>query len=234
MVSFSSCKDDVNSDTISSEEATEIVAMSLSEDAMGATAFVSTTVNTSENTEANGMLKAPSSTAYSKDTTVTYTSKSGALISYTLNADFSYSFGVDVANKVTTGTIEFSYNGNFDAPRLSSTHTGTGNFTLDNFTTSTCDLNGVFKRTSDVKTKGLNSKQSNSETTITFTDVIVNKSTGKIESGSATVGLTGTLSSKGNFSYAGTIVFEGNGSATLTFGNASFYINLETGDYEKF
>jgi len=49
ILTISSCKEEVNQDSISAEEATEMVAMALSEDAMGAIGLVYSTVEVSSN-----------------------------------------------------------------------------------------------------------------------------------------------------------------------------------------
>ena len=89
----------------------------------------------------------------------------------------------------------------------------------------------ITKRTSDVQTKGVNAKETNSETTIVLTDIQVNKSTEQILSGTATVSITGSLASKGDFSYSGTITFNGAGLATLVLGSKSYSVNLRITSY---
>lgn len=226
-----SCKDNSDSSSISTDDAAEMISMSMSSDAMGATSFISGSVDASANASDNGMLKAKATTVISKDTTISYASNSNALITYSMNANMSYQFSVDAQNQVTNSTVTYDYNGNFDAPRLSSVHTGSGNLSLTGIDTDICMVNGLFKRTSDVQTKGVNAKETNSETTIVLTDIQVNKSTEQILSGTATVSITGSLASKGDFSYSGTITFNGAGLATLVLGSKSYSVNLETGDY---
>lgn len=226
-------KEDVNNDSVSTDDATEIVAMSLSESAMGATSFMGASVDASVNSQSNGMLKVKASDTYTKDTTFSYTSKSGATISYSLNANYSYTFGFDVDNKISYCTAQFTYNGNFSTPKLTSTHTGTGLFTISNYSTTTCGLDGTFTRSSETTTIGSVEKQISSQISLVFTNLVLNKTTGRVQSGTATVTVTGTLLNKGSFSYTGTIVFEGNQSAIITIGSTSYSINLTTGDYEK-
>jgi len=50
-----------------------------------------------------------------------------------------------------------------------------------------------------------------------------------IESGTATFTLTGATPKKGNFSFAGSLVFNGNGTATLTINGTAYSIDLTTG-----
>lgn len=230
ILSVVSCKnEEVNS--ITGEEAAEIVAMSMADDGMGASSFIYTSVNTSSNANDNGMLKAKAVNVIDKDTTVTYSSNPSAVISYLMTASFSYQFTVDAMNNVTASSLTYSYNGNLDAPRLSSVHTGSGNLDVSSVNTETCTVNGLFKRTSDVETKGVRAKQSTSQTTIDFSNIKVNKSTEEILSGTATVNISGNLSGKGNFEYSGSIVFNGEGMATITINDSSYSVNLQTGDY---
>jgi len=231
ILSVISCKDQIGANSISSDEAAEIVAMSLSDDSMGATSFIYTAVDASNNAQSNGMMKVKATNIVSKDTSINYSSNPSALVSYTLTANFSYNFDLNLSNKVTSSTVTYSYNGNFDAPRLSSTHSGSGNLSLNSLDTDICTVDGLFKRTSDVETKGVKAKQTNSETTVTFSSIEVNKLTETILSGSATININGSLSGKGDFEFNGTIVFEGDGMATLTFSDKSYSINLKTGDY---
>jgi len=230
ILTISSCKEEVNQDSISAEEATEMVAMALSEDAMGAIGLVYSTVEVSSNA-GDVPQKAKTATIVSKDTTITYSSFPKALITYSLVAGFSYDFTLGNNGTPTSSVVEYSYNGNFDAPRLSSVHTGSGKLSISSLDSEICTVNGTFMRSSDIETKGLNPKQSDSETSLIFNNIKVNKMNHVIASGSATATISGTLANKGDFEYSGTVIFEGNGMATLTFGNQSFSVNLETGEY---
>jgi hypothetical protein len=56
-----------------------------------------------------------------------------------------------------------------------------------------------------------------------------NKATRKTASGNTTIAVSGNVSNQGTFSYNGTLVFNGDGTATLTLNSVTYTINLNTG-----
>lgn len=233
---LSSCKtDETATNAVTNDEVAEMVSMSLSENAMGATAMVQTSVGTAGSMSAsNAPQKVKSENAdytFSNDTTFTVSSKSGARITYLLTATYGYEFTVNPQGQITSASESYSYSGNYNAPRISSTHTGSGTLKLTNMNTSICTVNGTFIRIASTETKGISPKSSNSETHFNFTNIMVNKSTSTIQSGIATLTISGSVPNKGDFSYTGSITFNGDNMATLVIKDKTYTVNLKTGDY---
>jgi len=59
----------------------------------------------------------------------------------------------------------------------------------------------------------------------------LNKSTSTIQSGIATLTISGSVPNKGDFSYTGSITFNGDNMATLVIKDKTYTVNLKTGDY---
>lgn len=227
--SVGSCSEDDNN-AISGEEAAEIVAMTISEDAFGATGIIYATVEAADDTDNSGMQKVQNTEVISKDTTINYSSNPNALVTCELSAGFSYEVSLDELGVPVSAVAGYTYEGNFDAPRLSSEHTGSGSLTLTGLENDECMVNGTYSRTSGIEKKGLNARSLDAETRLTFNDVKVNKANRKIKEGTASLSIEGT-SNKGSFKYTGTITFNSNDEAILIIQNRSYAINTATGDY---
>ncbi|MHB9141625.1 MAG: hypothetical protein ACYC25_07115 [Paludibacter sp.] len=233
---LSSCKtDEAATSAVTNDEAAEMVSMSLSENSMGATAIIETSVGTAGSTTASNVPQKVKSEStdyiFSNDTTYTASSKPGAIITYSLTATYGYQFTVNLKGQITSASENYTYSGSYDAPRLASTHNGSGTLALTNMNTSICTVNGTFIRIASTETKGASPKSSNSETHLNLTDIMVNKSTATIQSGSATLTITGSVPNKGDFSYTGSITFNGDNMATLVIKDTTYTVNLKTGDY---
>jgi hypothetical protein len=90
-------------------------------------------------------------------------------------------------------------------------------------------VNGEYKRAGSFQSKIGNKASGNSSVDITVTNLTITKSNRKIASGSGTIAITGTGPKGGTFSYTGTIVFNGDETATLTINSNAYTVNLITG-----
>jgi len=61
---------------------------------------------------------------------------------------------------------------------------------------------------------------------------LVDKSIRRIQSGTATLTMSGSVPRKGDYSFSGTVIFEGNDLASLTIEGKKYTINLRNGAYE--
>jgi len=235
MTLMSACKEQVTTDAVLTDEAAQMVSMSLAENSMGATAIIQSSVSSGNSTSANAPQKVKSVNSdfiFSMDTTYTVSSKPGAIITFSLTATYGYDFTVNLQGQLISASENYTYTGSYDAPRISSTHTGSGVLSLTNINTAVCTVNGTFKRTSDDAIKGTRSKSLHSETNLSLTNILVNKSTSTIQSGTALLTIAGTVTNKGDFSYTGSITFNGDNTATLIIKNQTYTVNLKTGDYQ--
>ena len=234
MTMMSACKDQETTSTVMTDDAAQMVSMSLAENSMGATAIIQSSVSTGNSTMSNAPQKVKSVNSdfiFSMDTTYTVSSKPGAIIIFSLTATYGFDLTLNNQGQLTSATENYTYTGSYDAPRISSTHTGSGVLSLTNMNTTVCTVNGTFTRTSDDAFKGTQPKSSHSETNLSFTNILVNKSTSTIQSGTALLTIVGTVPNKGDFSYSGSITFNGDNTATLIIKDQTYTVNLKTGDY---
>ncbi|MCX6244367.1 MAG: hypothetical protein NTU98_06635 [Bacteroidetes bacterium] len=68
-----------------------------------------------------------------------------------------------------------------------------------------------------------------SHVSYTFHDVMTDKLTSKVKSGTATISVTGMGPGGVNFAYSGTLTFLGNRQATLVFEGSTYNFSLDTG-----
>jgi len=235
MTMMSACKDQESTSAIMTDEAAQMVSMSLAENSMGVTAIIQSSVSTGTSSNNNAPQKVKSVNSdfiFSMDTTYTVSSKPGAIITFSLTATYGYELTLNLQGQLISASENYTYNGSYDAPRISSTHTGSGMLSLTNMNTTVCTVNGSFIRTSDDAFKGTRAKSLHSVTNLSLTNILVDKSTSTIQSGTATVTIAGTVTNKGDFSYTGSITFNGDNTAKLIIKNQAYTVNLKTGDYQ--
>lgn len=121
---------------------------------------------------------------------------------------------------VTAKTGRYSYN---DSTYLGNTYLSGISPSSDTIT-----FNGVAYYFSTFTVTATN-KTYTLATMMTFTSLKVPKSTYQIAGGTVAIALEATLKSGKKVNYAGTVTFNGNQTATLTFNNKSYTINLNSG-----
>ena len=128
-----------------------------------------------------------------------------------------------------------NYKGSFDGPRLSSSNTGSAKVTIAGLspTATVFVLNGDYVRDGSFQSKVGNKASGNSHIDIVGTNITLSKPERKIVSGSATIAITGTGPKGNSFSYTGTIVFNGDGTALLTINGTAYTVNLTHGWCER-
>ena len=160
----------------------------------------------------------------------------GVTNSYSYKADYSYALNCTNGVFNNSATITSTYSGSFADASLSSTFSGSSNFTIGglgrSFTAYT--INGEYKRSGSFQSLTDTSYHGTHSVDITFTNFSLVKPLGVIKSGStASFTISGNMPSKGSFNYTGTIVFNGGNNATLTINGTVYLINLATGQKTK-
>jgi hypothetical protein len=156
----------------------------------------------------------------SKDSSIAYVSAPNAAITYSFTASWHWA--------VTCGAtphLDFTYNGNtvYDAPRMSSNDHLAVTAAVTGLASTAYVLNMQVTRNGTQVSKIRNKNSFTSLLTLTGTNVAVNKQTQLVESGTLAVTLTGSGSGGRSFSYAGTLVFNGNKKGTLTLNSGATY-----------
>jgi hypothetical protein len=234
MLILSSCETEDESmaeeEAATETEAAEMVAYSLSEGTSGITADIEITVTLASEAVDEGRL----SCGESADTTIV-TSGGTSLVTYQNTKTYQYALECDESEIPVMLDASFSYNGTFDAPRLASTHSVSGDFEITDIenTSDMYLINGTWQRSGGFESKIRN--QANRQTTIQFelVNVAVEKEPKEIDNGTIHFNMEGGTG-RGSFSYEGTITLTGNGEAIIEFsGSRSYVADLETGEIEE-
>jgi len=145
--------------------------------------------------------------------------------SYTV--DWSYIMTCNDINVPQTISFSYASDGDYTTPRISSTDTSSGSFEISGLQPSESEIvvNGDFIREGVQIVTIINERAVNSHLEIVLNDVIINKDTSSIVSGTGTAILTGA-SQNTTFLFEGSIVFNGDETATITINGNSYQINL--------
>lgn len=228
LVIFQSCKKDDDKEEVqvglSSDESAELIATTVCTDAYGYTQQMedaATLAGESVYKNGQGMLY---------DSSFTVASLPGAYITYLYN--LTYEFGLQTIGNSTIFSLDFSTSGSYETPRTTSSDSGTGSFELDNcFNAQTYYiLNGEASRHGTQQITLLQTRSYTSTIEATFTDIEVDKLTYKILGGESSVTISGTTSTGYGFTVSGTLVFNGDGTITLTIGGSIYEIDYLTGE----
>lgn len=209
---FTSCQKDQD---ISEEEVVETIEVSLKASEGGATAGAP---------EMSAMLvpyKSNNFCGFTNDTTITRVTNNwnrSVTWNWVVNCDANSAYESVVFTR--SGTA--SYNG----PRLTMNATLTGAVTATSIDSTHARhlMNGSFNRVGNSTYTGpRRTKSYSTDLTHTWVDVAVEKDTRHIVSGTGSVTLTGTVSNGNSFSRTGNIVYNGDGTATLTMDNGNVH-----------
>jgi hypothetical protein len=159
------------------------------------------------------------------DSTIAGASAAGATVTYAFNLTWGWQFSC--ANPASF-TGSFKGSSSYSTQYISSSDSSKGNFVLTGITPTAKNytLNASYTRNGSCQS-GIGNKNSFTSTiAITSTNILVSKTTREIVSGTATATITGASSSGKSFSFAGTITFNGNKTATLAItGGGTYQIN---------
>ncbi len=221
-LSCSSNDDDIDkTSNITEEEAVEIIETSLQKSTVG---INDTTEKFSEELTTNITINLECGTLYD-DTFVTSYDGENVQSSYTV--DWSYEMSCNNLNIPQSVVFAFATDGNYSSPRIISTDSSNGNFEMSGLqpTATEMILNGNFYRDGMQILTVINERAVNSNLEVELANITIDKETNSIVSGTGTVVLTGTTQNR-NFTFQGSIVFNGNGSATIMLNGNTYEINL--------
>ncbi len=166
--------------------------------------------------------------------TVSHQSATGSPSTYSYMS--TYNFVVNcVSNMPDNLSSNLVYNNSFSNQNISSTNSGSSAFTVTGLqpTATSFVINGEYKRNGAFTSKIDTSNHGTNNVDIVINGLTITRSSRIIASGTATTSVTGYVPKKGNFSYTGTLVFNGDGTATLTLNGTVYIINLVTGQRTK-
>lgn len=224
---FTSCeKDDENNIVMSNDEAAEIIANSLSSSSYGFTSQVEDAAELADSIYQEGKKAKKNMKSVNADSTFTITSPPDSRITYEYTV--SYSYGIQMNGIKPEFFFNFTTTGEYMAPRTTSSNQSQGAFIITNLTVGYNNylLNGSCSRTGSQTVKVDIEREFSSTINFVMEDISINKTSYEILGGSAEVTITGT-SNNASFDMQGSIVFNGNKSATLTINGIVYEIDLE-------
>jgi hypothetical protein len=210
---------------VSNAEAADMVAGSLSMNSNGVA-----NISADATLDATAYINTHVTCGTTKSDSISRQSTAGSAYSYSYNLKYNYM--VNCVNNVPDNlSSSLVYSGSFSGPNLSSSNSGSSVFTVGGLAPTAKDfvINGEYKRNGSFQSKVDTTNHGSSSIDIVINALTITRPGRNIASGNATVSITGDVPKKGNFSYTGTIVFNGNGTATLTLNGTVYTINLETG-----
>jgi hypothetical protein len=217
-------KEDVN--PVTEDDAADAIAMALESGSSGYAqevsdaAAYSNTQGYGKKEEATLQCGTPFDTTIVRNHTGSITATYSHSFSYLLHCN-----ALDVPQSISfTGT----YSGNYDGTRMFSTNTGTRTFTLTGLELSNAvyTFNGATSRTGTSISKVRSKNTFTSNIALTATDVLVDKSTKRIQGGTGTANITCTSSSGKAYAFSGIITFNTNNTATLIINGNTYTIDL--------
>lgn len=222
---FSCSDDDENVETtqsITEEEAVEIVEASLAEESAG---LEETTYEYAKTYEEETSLNVQCN----QQVTDSYMlSHNGSLVQASYDYNWNFTITCNAANIPQSATFNSSGSGTYTTPRLESDDSSTFAATVTGLqpTSSVMTYNATYER---IGTQQLTTNQTtrsiNSDFNTSLVDLVVGKSDYEVDSGTGTFTLTGTTN-QGDFSYDGSLVFNGDNTATVTINGNQYTIDL--------
>ncbi|SEM37388.1 hypothetical protein SAMN04488505_104200 [Chitinophaga rupis] len=158
----------------------------------------------------------------SKDTAIAHSSIAGAVVTYHADAQWHWMLTCAPAARFDFAlTSHLSY----DAPRMSSNDSLSATLAVTGLEPAAPNytMNMSLTRKGSQASKILRKHSFTSTIIVTGTNIAVSKTTYLVQSGTASVTISGATSGGRSFQYAGTLVFTGNKTATLTFASGATY-----------
>lgn len=207
---------------ITEEEALEIVEASLAEESAG---IEETTYEYAKTYEEETSLEVQCDQEVSDSYTFTY---NGAIVQAAYDFNWSYIISCNELSVPQSASFNSSGSGTYTTARIESDDSSRFTATVTGLqpTSSAIIFNATFQRdgTQQLKTNQI-SKSVTSEFNSTLVDLVVSKSDYEVDSGMGTFTLTGS-SNEGNFSFEGSLVFNGDNTATVIINGNEYTIDL--------
>lgn len=215
---FSSCKKaEEIIESVSEEEAVEVVENSLSSDAGGLAGQI-------EESAAIVSAYTESKNEYcglSFDSAINIVNPSEAVITYHYNLEWDWVINCNQFQIPESFVFNCEMGGGYDAPRMSANDEASVSFELSDLDLSTgfITFNGSFEREGTCQSKIGEKRSFSSKIIFEAMDVKVDKATKKLLSGTANLTLEAKTSEGKTFSFDGVVTFTGGDTATVKFEN---------------
>lgn len=226
--------DDEPANSITTEEAAIIISSSLASNTSGVSFVSNKSANVTEDLLADNAAGRIAACGLTQNLDLSGASPAGATTTYSYDFSYKFKLNCNTESLPSDVSVNLSYNGAFDGPKLAAEHSGIAELTVNGLEEAAVDflLNGLYKRSGSFENKEA-LKSGNTSVEITLKDVTINKQTHQIISGTGTYLLSGTIPEKGDFSFTGDITFEGADAAELKVKGEKFTSNLKNGEVTK-
>lgn len=228
---LSSCdkeEDKVNQIQLSGEEAASLIAASLGEDQGGLQAiFIDAVTVVNEVSDANSGGRQAACGA-SDNTTFAYASQDGEDPAYSFNYDYGWTL---ICSDAQPSQIDLglSYDGSMESTGFSIMFDGASDFSVTDIFEEVITINGTHGQNASYNVTNEGQQYSGTNTFgYTLTDIRVSKTDSNVQSGTAAVLLTG-LTNQGAYTINATIVYNGDGTATITINGDVYGVDISTG-----
>jgi uncharacterized Zn-binding protein involved in type VI secretion len=211
---------------VSSDEAADMVANSLSVSSNGVVNIAGDVTN-----EATSFAKAHLGCGTLRSDTISRQSAAGSATTYSYNLNYNFIVVCGTDNKPDSLSSSLIYSGSFNGPNLSTNNSGSSIFGVSGLDSASANfvINGEYKSSGSFSSKIDTANHGSNNIDVALKALTLKKPSRSIASGSATIAINGMVPKRGSFSYAGNLVFNGDGTATLTLNGTVYKINLNTG-----
>lgn len=210
----SSCKKD-DPDTVTEEDAVDLMESTLSSEDDG---FMATASNAAR------LATEQAGSCLSGDSTFT-SAYSGTLRSYSFDAQWNWTVVCDQLIPQTF-TLSASTEGSYSGSRLDYSGQSTSSFVVSNIVSGDLTVDATASQSAAVTITARDNRSFDSDVTVTLSDIILNRLTFEIQSGTGTVNVAATTGDGSSFEFAADIVFLGGGSATVTVNGNDYTISI--------
>ena len=212
--------------SVSSDEAADMVANSLSAGSNGVANIAGDVTN-----KATSFARTHLGCGTLRADTISRQSPSGSSTTYTYNLQYNYVVICGTDSKPDSLSSSLIYSGSFNSANLSSSNSGSSIFGVSGLDSAAADfvINGEYKSSGSFSSKIDTANHGSNNIDIAIKVLTLKKPSRTIVSGTASIAVSGSVPKRGSFNYTGTLVFNGDGTATLTLNGTVYKINLNTG-----
>jgi hypothetical protein len=222
-----------NANTTATDQAAGLVTASLASNSNGA---FNTMSDVSVETQAHVSIDSLCGTTWTDSISRNRTASQNNGVAYSYSAKYTYTLNCDSVTKKGiyngSSTATSVYSGSYSGPNLSSTNSGSSLLVIQGLGhgSNVYTVNGEYKQEGTYSSK---TDTGTNNVDIKLTNIVLTKPFQFVQSGTATISVSGVSSKNGSFSYNGVLVFGGSNTATLTLNGTVYNIDLMLGTYKR-
>lgn len=225
------CSEDEQPNSITSDEAASIIAVSLAGN--GVNAISSQSAEYASDAMDGDIGGRVATCGFKQSLDYSTSSDEGAINAF--NFEFNYDFEVTCEGEQPAAlAVGLNYTGDFSSESHSIDCSGLANLQLDGLHSdaSAFEMNGEYKYNGSFVDKQKNQSVTSS-IVMTLTDISISKSLHQITTGKGSYSISGSVPSKGSFKYSGEIKFLGAGQAEVSVNGVVYVADMTIGTATK-